>query len=410
MDIFLSYAVFFISAVTVLGYFFCKRREFDFLSLYILSMTLFFLPSFFRLTYDPVLVGYVQPGATFYLVQSIAYWGGLGGVLFKVAFSRISFPALRSLHVVDTAFVYSCLFITLAVLMYLLPLLAFATNKSEALKIFGVWVMLLTSLIPVGFAMAIVLGRLMVAFFFVFFALLLFLYGMRSPLVFLFLGGLMLSLSRHRIALISQWKVLIFGFFFVAFVVIGKAFYGAYLLGGWVGALEWVYNPDFENIWRGAEFLTTSAILNGVIVADFETDFWLVPVSFISALPIPLASFGLSSSIFNDLFQPALYPTIDYGMAYNPWAEAYSWGRLCGVMFYAFLFPFLLVIFEGFWRFNRKNSFGGIFLMMGVLVAFWVHRNSLGSELAYLRNLFFPCLAIWLCSFFVLLFPRRSLQ
>src|SRR5690606_41059085 len=65
--------------------------------------------------------------------------------------------------------------------------------------------------------------------------------------------------------------------------------------------------------------------LNEVVLRGFRTEF-----DHVSAVVYQLLFFsdklGLTASSFNDYFQGALFPGVDYGMASNIWAQMWSAG------------------------------------------------------------------------------------
>lgn len=396
-----SYIFFLFSSVSIGGYFFLRLRQFDLLTIYFLSMVLYSFPLFFGYTYSPNLKEYESPVYLTYIVAGIAFIGCYFGIFLKVLFSKVGFCSSLSFLNVDRYFNWLLFLFCGALSLFLIPGLFLAQNKNEMLNSGGFLLMLLSAMVPVGLINSYRSGYRMFSVFFFVLGLLLFLFGSRSVLVFIFLSLLLIVLSDAPMILLKKYYVGLGCLFFLLLVVIGKTFYGSFMAGGISGVSTWFYEFEFTKLWHGAEFLATGGILEEVIKTGFQIPIWTVPMSLLSFLPIPTSWLGFSSSIFNELFQPALFPDIDYGMAYSPWAEAYSWLGLCGVVLYAFFIPALIAVLDKLWVSNKKNAVGSIFLVMGVTVSFWIHRNSIGSELAYLRNIFFP--GFFMLSFSMLL-------
>lgn len=411
MDIvfYAGYAFFAFSVASVGVSFLLRKRPVDCLLIYYLSLVLYFLPLFAGVVYDPVHAEYKLPSYIHYVVAGLAVLGVFFGEGIRLFFPRSIFPAFYVPSGVSGVFNLCISCFCIIVFFGILPALVFASDKRDMLERSGFPLMLISALLPVACVSVAGLRNKLPLVFLGLICLSLFFAGSRSVLVFLFLSFILLWFSGKSIVILAQFRMIFVCVVGLLFVISGKTFYGALMVGGLDGVSDWVNEFEYSSLWYGAEFLATGGILEEVIKTGYEIPGWVVPLSLVSFLPVPTSWFGTSSSIFNELFQPALFPSIEYGMAYSPWAEAFSWLGLPGVFCYSFLIPLFVVLFDGLWRSNKSNPFGAIFLMMGVTLAFWVHRNSAGSELAYLRNIFFPSLAVLLFSFVVgALFSRRA--
>src|SRR5690606_34677704 len=99
-------------------------------------------------------------------------------------------------------------------------------------------------------------------------------------------------------------------------------------------------------------------------------------------------------------------PGIRYGMAYNPWAEAYSFGRYFGVFLYSTSIISILLLCEyGFFK-SVSAFWKAAYLILGVYFIVWIHRNSLGSQLAYIRNFIYPVFSFSMFGWVFLLYMR----
>ena len=181
------------------------------------------------------------------------------------------------------------------------------------------------------------------------------------------------------------------------FVGLGKSLYG-YMYSG-LGFSAWFsdFNSDYFVV--GSEFLRTNGILNSVVVSNYQIPWWSVFVSFLKILPFPEGFYSVDISYFSNNFQNDVFPWVDYGIAFNPLAEAYAWAGLWGVAFYALFIPMML---STLWRLYLNSGgplFKAILILAGVTVAFWVHRNTLGSTFGYIRNAVYPSLVIYFLAF-----------
>lgn len=400
MDVILGGAYFFflLSSFFAGLYFFVRRRDIDLLLVYFLSMVLYFLPLFFVSVYEPVSKSYITPHYMIFIVAGVACLGTLVAAGTKELLAKPVSVDISVTPMVGCIFNRLLLIICLALFFSIFGELSSAKSKSEMLEGGGFQLMLLSSLVPVGVISSYSRPDYALTVIFSLLCLVLFFFGSRSVLVFAFLAFFVFFSAGRPVVLIAKFRIMLILASSLFFVVIGKTFYGAVMAGGLTGIIDWYQTLDIKKLWHGAEFLATGGILNEVLMARFSIAASVVPLSLLAGLPLPTAWFGFSSSVFNDLFQPQLFPSIDYGMAYNPWAEAYSWLGLAGVVLYAICIPFTILCFEKAARLNGGNPMGAIFLIMGVTVAFWIHRNSVGSELAYLRNIFYPGLVLFLVA------------
>src|SRR5690606_28569689 len=239
--------------------------------------------------------------------------------------------------------------------------------------------------------------------------IILFLFGGRGRLVAVVLCFLLVYMYNKPLKIWSNRLLMAGGVLGLFVIILGKRLYG-YILGyGLIdGSIKWYNDFDQRFFLTGSEFVTNSAILNAVIDRDFSVGWEDVFTSLFSILPIPVSVFGFDSGVFNDRFQRVLFSDIEYGMAYNIWAEGYSWLGLPGVVLFGFLIPFLLFKLWGVYNRYPNSIIGVIAILIGFILAFWIHRNSLGTILANIRNTLYPAVIIWfLAVFFTKLKFRR---
>ena len=210
-----------------------------------------------------------------------------------------------------------------------------------------------------------------------------------------------------KFSLLSKWRPIALSVVVAVFVIAGKSFYSTLMRDGFSEIPTWWENMSATTLLKGAEFLNTSSILQEVIINVYSVPFLVTLSGVLSATPLPLSLFGLISSLFNELFQADLFPNIDYGMAYNPWAEAYAAWGFFGVFVYSLTFPILMILFERIYLRFKFSPIGSVFLILALLLAFWIHRNSAGSIFAYLRNAFYPSVICLLLAMPVYLLLAR---
>ncbi|MDC4955192.1 oligosaccharide repeat unit polymerase [Acinetobacter baumannii] len=388
----LPYIFFILNALTALSIVLIKKRCFDFLSVYILVLALYSLPLCFFSVFDPVHKIYHEPVDQVYITMGIAFLGTVPFLFFRNNFQE---KLEKSLKYENLPLFIVAIF-SLIGFFYVVPVLLSATNKVEALElntniIFAIFYEVFPA---IGFLMAYKFKNKKFLIFFIFLVVIVLLFGTRRSFAMALIGLMVIGMS-SPLRLISKYKYILFGFLALILVILGKNFYGYILFYGlFDGLTEWKNNFTLDYFFEGSEFLSTSAILQAVAESNFKVETLNIFKSLLAIQPIPLEYFNFSSSFFNDSFQPILFPSLNYGMAYNPWAEAYAWLGYLGVFIYSITFPTLLIFF---WRYYTKSKISLIsilFLALGLTLAFWVQRNSLGSILAYIRNILYPFLLI----------------
>lgn len=406
MGIIFLYASFFFSLL----YFLFSKRRVDFLVLYFFSLFLFSLPAFFSMTYIVGKGGYSIPSLEMYFVYGVAF---LGCALVAIVsdYNEMGAGNKRCVQLSHENslpvgfFCLSSLMFSLLILYSVYAGLAGARNKSEALEGVGIEYMILGGLSVVGFLVSHYSGKrfFQVAFFLVVFFL--FLVGSRSPLVFLILGWFVIRFQDKELVLLKKYKWFFLGLIALTVVILGKSLYGYLYSGKGFGA--WFSDIGIEYFLSGSEFLRTNGVLSLVLDSKYEIPGWSVPASLLKVLPFPEGVYSFDISYFANNFQGDNLAWVDYGVAFNPWAEAYSWMGLAGVVIYALLIPCLLRLL---WRLMHETGnpvYKTLFIVCGVTIAFWIHRNTLGSTLGYIRNVFYPVLIIYLFSKGAAVFFRR---
>jgi len=140
-----------------------------------------------------------------------------------------------------------------------------------------------------------------------------------------------------------------------------------------------------------SEPFTTQLVLNEVIHAGFETEMDYILYSVVGQVTLFSGEAGLVFQSFNSLFQPALFPEVEWGMANNIWAQMYAAGG----------WPLFLMFLAGFvWTLRlaaKAMATGRAANRCGVALAtaywaFYIHRNDLGYELSELKRV----LLVWI--------------
>src|SRR5690606_27290102 len=120
--------------------------------------------------------------------------------------------------------------------------------------------------------------------------LLIFLFGARRSLALAVIGSLVVLLHEQKLILLKQYKMIVLGLVGIVLVLLGKVMYGYVLSNGIVNGINiWRDEFSYDFLITGSEFLTTSAILNKVLINDFNTDKIYYFYSFLALQPLPLS-------------------------------------------------------------------------------------------------------------------------
>lgn len=169
-------------------------------------------------------------------------------------------------------------------------------------------------------------------------------------------------------------------------------------------------SASWENYVYNSEPFVTQAILNETI----KQDFFVGPDHLVGVLfqvwPVP-SMFGYSSGVFNEIFQPVLFPSTvsassSWGLAYNYWGEALAAGG------WLMLFTFICIYLVGLTLINaviksEVIAFRSLGALMGAYWAFYIHRNSIGSIITYERHIIYIFIIIFIA---VYVLPRLRLH
>ena len=120
--------------------------------------------------------------------------------------------------------------------------------------------------------------------------------------------------------------------------------------------------------------------------------------------------FGLDSTAFNDFYQPLLFPEFkERSLAYSFWGEGYVRAGWIGVCGFIAVFCAGLALFD---RLSRSQSLAlrSFAYVGGAYWAFYIHRNSLVSMLAYQRQIILFLLALVFLATLLKAFTRRLMR
>ncbi len=164
--------------------------------------------------------------------------------------------------------------------------------------------------------------------------------------------------------------------------------------GDWTEVVRRTTSPlwYFNGILTSEPF-TTQTVMNEIVRRDFRTGsehLWAATQHLLLFSP----SLDAETVRFNDLYQPALFPIVDHGLANNIWAQMWSaggWPALC-----VFLVVFVSFLGLGSWLIRSPDP--GLQAGATLLFAYWafyIHRNELLVQVGFEKQI----LLVWaLCT------------
>lgn len=373
--------VFFVLVLLGVYQFAIRPRRFDLYTVAFASSLLYFLPGFFGYVRYPSRLGIeldvALSDATYGVFCLVLLGIILGGLLFELIPYRPPPLSISGTQYASTAaFLCAVLGVGAAVLTSGSAL--FDSDKDVVLAQLNRWYLLGSASIVLLAAFAFVRRQrtyLAVALCGILFDLYV---GFRDAAAFTAISLLTLHLAtthRHRL-LWERWRAWIPAVLLIPFLLLYKAL--AYLLksGEFGVALTALGDSD---LYLGAidhsEPFAIQTILNEVLDKHFHVDPRHL-MDAINGLLVFSGDVGLDSRSFNDMFQPALFPYVDYGMANNIWAEMYASGGI--PLLLVFIVFFSLVLACGSWLLRSDQpELRAATAVLGVEWAFYIHRNDL---------------------------------
>lgn len=408
--------LFYIVTIFGLYIFMFKEREFDLFTIGFFSSIIYFFPGYLGYVMEPVLYRDVIKLAkvniideTYYVMilvlLSVVLFGILNDILLeKASFSnRIFTQSIQeAIHITPVLVIISFLSFVLILIykeasLFSGKTIVWSGSSLGLLKI--IWSISISYIFVEG----TILKRRGLLLYSGVLLIILFLTGDRTVLTIIFLTILLYNFKLHnkqrlinKINLSSTITIFIFGFL----IIIGKRIYGSFQHSGIQGVFEVVLDKDvYLNGVLNSEPFAVQNILNKVLLSDFYMGMEYLSDLPIQLLPIP-SIFGVESQKFSMLFTDTFYSFVDYGMAYNFWAEAYGVGKWGGIILFIILYNILILTFNFF--INIKDvHLKTLFLLLGTYWAFYIHRNSIYTILTFERHHIYIYIISLALSFFL---------
>lgn len=220
--------------------------------------------------------------------------------------------------------------------------------------------------------------------------------GFRTPLVIAFIGFVvMIYVNGKKLYFI---KYIIPSVVAGIFVFVSKPFYTEFSQSKNIFS---AINNSFFSLdtyikeLQFSEPFVTQAILNLTVSNNFQMDLDYMSRWF--SRIVTGTSMLTNSTDFHDQFVAQFLPGIDYGVAYNIWAEFYSLGGL--PMFITFLLLYLVILFVI--QNVLVQSKGIMKICFAVIAAYWtfyLHRNNFENMILFTQVILIPILVLYLSS------------
>lgn len=367
------------------AYFLLAKRRFDYFALAFFSALIYFMPGFM--------------GTTSYHVEGVwsdtAIHPEVFGIMIAVmssiwlaAFGASCLPAWSGPNWSIPATEWHARLMLLAAIAGLAGLLAtagstvFDPDKAVVLGGLGRWHILFYTAATIGLSLAFNERRYLLALVFV--ALLGFdlFIGFRSAIAISIISVMVVLLStqgRQRL-IAANWKLisamLLFGIFLLGYKMIAFAVKA----GMWDLVWRQLQDPNtYIFMLTHSEPFLVQQTLNEVVLNRFETNADHI-FSSLYQFVLFAPELGAEEVGFNSLFQPALFPDVEYGLASNIWAQMWSAGGWPLLMFFILIFNIVLAIGNATLS-ARSNVIRAGMAPVFCYWAFYIHRNELGYAL-----------------------------
>lgn len=375
------------TAVAAFGglYFLIKNRQFDYFALAYFSALIYFLPGFFGSTsyhiggaWSDTLIHPEAYWVMIFVLLSILLSAWVASYVPKVLEVKIALPTESGVSIL-------LLLLTIVGFVGLLATSGSAVlqpEKETVMESLGRWHILFYTAVTIGLPVAFHKRQYFLAgLFLAFLGIDLFL-GFRSALAISIISVVMILLyekGKQRL-IFFNWKIML------ALLVFGAFMFGYKMIAFSVKAglwdVVWSQLQDSNTylfMLTHSEPFATQQTLNEVITYRFHTTADHIYSSLYQLL-LFAPELGAKNITFNSLFQPALFPDVEYGLAANIWAQMWSAGGWPLVMFFALVFNTVLAIG------NATLHARSMVLKAGLAPvfcywAFYIHRNELGYAL-----------------------------
>lgn len=376
------------------------------------ELTLFLLSLIFSMVYFyPILFGYTTvmdrnyeyinipiKDEVYYIYWSILFLLFLSDLLYckvkkKPVTLGVKFKEFNVKHYMNAMFLIT----NLLFFYYLVKLnIRFFDNKVYIADMLGQLFLVFQTLVMVYFISAIVLKNKAGFIFSSIFLMWMLIIGFRTPIVITFIGLMIVKfVTGNGIKFV---KYIIPGLLAGLLVFVSKPFYTEYsytknLFSSFVNTF---FNIDtYISELKFSEPFVTQSILNLTVSNGFEVD-----ASYMSRWFSRLVS-GTSklseSPDFHGQFVERFLPGIDYGVAFNIWAEFYAVGGYFMLAAFILVYLVVLLIMQNI-LVQSKGIMKVCFAVVAAYWTFYLHRNNFENMILYTQVTLIPILLLYLST------------
>ncbi len=378
--------------LSLLLFYLLRRNGFDLFGISYFSSFIYFSPTFFGYAgflvdltdwvYSPLAD---KTYAVYFIFLSILFLTTLSHDLFIKTSGNFNYSQIKA----DDKYKYEMYsaFILLLISFFLLNIFGGGAlhqlDKNQVMANIGRWYLLYESILLLAIAYVLTVVKFRTVYICLLFFLCFDVYlGFRTSFVIAILMLFFVSFNKKDKRLIGLWPYLLLGVFAVFSILMLKLMMFGLKKGDIDILLAILSNSQtYEKLLSTSEPFVTQSILNTVVSLDFRTDaehLKLIPLQFVLLGDVV---FGQIRS-FNDYFQPALFPKINYGMASNFLAEFYAVSGFFGVFAVSAVYSLVLMVLNLAIQ-SVKAGYKPLLLLCGVYWAFYIYRN----DMAYILNI-----------------------
>lgn len=374
--IFLFYLVNFIGLI----YFLFKKRTFDFFSLTFFSQLIYFIPGFFGTTNymigRDIIEDTIVDGTYVILILFTVFLLLFTFIYDHSKFSSYGENKIYKVNSIISEMMIAISLVTLVSIIYTNGLLFFILEKKDLMEYVSSNLLLMETTASIAVVVAFLEKKkliLLLGFGILFIDIFI---GFRFAFVISLVAILFIYTNNlGRIRLVSFWKFGLFMVFLAYFVILLKQFLYGFKFGFSDYSLQQFQTLEFyTNALIHSEPFVIMSILNEVVKNNFTIQFDNILVV-LKIFPFMESIFNLETTDYNQLFQPALFPYVNYGMANSIFAQFFSMGGYLFVIWFIFLYFCILFLGNSYLLYSKYSK--SIVVLLFSMQAFYIYRNDL---------------------------------
>lgn len=393
--------IYFFYTISIIGlyYFFVNKRAFDFFSLGYFSSLIYFLPGYFGYVIAPSMrieglsksFNMEIDQKTYLIMLLILLMIIVSATIYDLTEKhKEEIKGKKVILIVEDKLIHIILGVILILGMiftlYNISNDTFTTKDLSGSKS-GLFLMLWSYPASILLIFGVIVRKKVIIYISFISLLILFFSGDRTAIALAGIGVITVFLNnkkRSQLIKVVKFKYTLFIFIFGLIMFNGKMLYGSFQTSGFSGFFKTLTNKSIyvDSIVQSEPF-AIQMILNYVMLYDFKIGFDHLKDLPLQLLVLP-SLFGGDTSSFSNIIKGNFFSFVDYGIAYNIWAEGYAVGG------WLFLFLIIIMYCIGLAFYSKAIKISGgslkaLFILMGSYWAFYIHRNSIETIISYER-------------------------